>query len=87
MTPPMPPCTSTGLIDVCGVGSFLTGGSGDWFTLQVSNLVWLVILVLLIAVAIALPFPTRPVDYSGYGEPGAHDPLAPDGGSPAAGEA
>jgi hypothetical protein len=87
MTPTMPPCTSTGLIDLCGVGNFLTAGSNDWFTIQVSNVVWLVILVFLVAVAIALPFPTRPVDYAGYEEPGVRDPFAPDGGAPAAGEA
>ncbi len=86
--PPMPVCTSTGLIDLCGVGNFFTAGSNDWFTIQVANVVWFVILLALLLVAIALPFPTRVVDDTGYPEPGAGgDTLEPDGGPWAAGEA
>jgi hypothetical protein len=67
MSPPLPPCESSGLIDLCGVGAFL---SSDWFTLQVSNLVWFLVLVALIVLAIAIPFPARAVDFSGYEQPG-----------------
>ncbi len=76
MSPPLPPCESTGLIDLCGVGAFL---SSDWFTLQVSNLVWFLVLVALIVLAIAIPFPTRAVDFSGYEQPGG-DGDGGDGG-------
>jgi phosphotransferase system glucose/maltose/N-acetylglucosamine-specific IIC component len=54
----MPPCESSGLIDLCGVGAFIQQG---WFTLQASNLVWYVVLVVLIVLAIAIPFPTRTI--------------------------
>ena len=78
MSPPIPPCESTGLIDLCGAGAFL---SNDWFTLQVSNLVWFLVLVALIALAIALPFPTRTADFTGYEQPageGDGDEAAPE---------
>jgi hypothetical protein len=60
--PPMPPCESSGLVDLCGVGAFITQG---WFTLQVSNLTWYVVLVALIVLAIAIPFPSRALKDSG----------------------
>ena len=78
MPPPMPPCDSTGLIDLCGVGAFL---SRDWFTLQVSNLIWFLVLLALIALAIAIPFPTRTTDFTGYEQPageGDGDEAAPE---------
>ena len=67
MPPLMPSCESTGLIDLCGVGVFLSNG---WFTLQASNLIWLLVLAALIVLAITIPFPTRAVDFTGYEQPG-----------------
>ncbi len=68
MPAPMPVCESAGLIDLCGVGELLSNG---WFTLQVSNLVWFLVLATLIVLAIAVPFPTRTVDFTGYEQPGS----------------
>ncbi len=61
---PIPPCDTTGLINLCGQGAVIT--NGDWFTLQVSNLVWFLVLVGLLALAAIVPFPAREVDYTGY---------------------
>jgi hypothetical protein len=63
---PIPPCFTTGLINLCGQGAVLT--NGDWFTLQVSNLVWFVVLLGLLVLAAVIPFPAREVDYTGYEE-------------------
>ncbi len=66
MAIPIPPCDTTGLIDLCGRGAVIT--NGDWFTLQVSNIVWFLVLVALLILAAVIPFPVREVDYTGYEE-------------------
>ncbi len=64
MTVPIPPCYTTGLLNLCGQGAVIT--NGDWFTLQVSNLIWFVVLLGVLALAAILPFPAKEVDYAGY---------------------
>jgi hypothetical protein len=61
---PIPVCDTTGLVNLCGKGALIT--NGDWFTLQVSNLVWFVVLLALLVLAAIVPFPAREVDYTGY---------------------
>jgi hypothetical protein len=61
---PIPPCFTTGLINLCGQGALIS--NGDWFTVQVSNLLWFVVLLGLLALAAIVPFPATEVDYTGY---------------------
>lgn len=66
MPTPIPPCTTTGLIDLCQpaatiiAGAKVDGGQ-PWFLIQIPNLIWFITLVTLIVLAIVVPLPTRPI--------------------------
>ncbi len=63
---PMPPCETTGLVNLCEPASLVTAGS--WFTMQVPNLVWFLVLVGLFVAGLVLPFPGEDVVEKGKGD-------------------
>jgi hypothetical protein len=66
MPSPIPPCTTTGLIDLCQAATTIVAGAKvdggqPWFLIQVPNLIWFVALATLLVLAIVVPLPTRPI--------------------------
>jgi hypothetical protein len=57
---PMPPCETTGLVNLCEPASLITAGS--WFTMQVPNLMWFLALLVIVVGGLVLPFPARELD-------------------------
>jgi hypothetical protein len=55
----MPPCETTGLVNLCEPATLITAGS--WFTMQVPNLVWFLSLAVLVVGGLFVPFPTREI--------------------------
>jgi hypothetical protein len=66
--PPLPPCTTTGLINMCDPAYVINWPS--WFFLQVPNLIWFLMVLALVVAGIFLPFRTTEVDTAGYTRPG-----------------
>ncbi len=72
--PPLPPCTTTGLINLCAPAPTFTFGT-SWFLIQLPNLIWFGIVLLLLVLALALPLPAREVDFTGFERPGERNEL------------
>lgn len=66
---PLPPCTTDGLINLCNPAPVYTFGI-PWFQIQLPNLIWFGLVVIIIVLALFLPFPGREVDFNGYQRPG-----------------
>lgn len=71
MANPLPPCETTGLINLCPPAEVFTAGAkvdqgAPWFLIQEPNLIWFLVVIALVVVGILLPFPTREIDTKGY---------------------
>jgi hypothetical protein len=73
--PPFPPCTTTGLINLCTPAPVYNFGI-SWFLIQLPNLIWFGLVILFVVLSIFLPFPSREVDFTGYEEPGERNELS-----------
>ena len=62
--PPLPPCETTGLINLCAPAPLYNWPS--WFYIQYPNLVWYGVAAGLLFLGMLLPFPSREVDTTGY---------------------
>ncbi|MFN8485784.1 MAG: hypothetical protein U0768_22315 [Anaerolineae bacterium] len=65
--PPLPPCETTGLINLCAPAFVFNWPS--WFYLQLPNAIWFGLVLLLLILGILLPFPTKAIDTTGYDVP------------------
>ncbi|MFN8471169.1 MAG: hypothetical protein U0822_03020 [Anaerolineae bacterium] len=65
--PPLPPCETTGLINLCAPALVINWPS--WFYIQVPNVIWFGLVLLLLVLGIFLPFPAREIDTTGYDVP------------------
>ena len=62
--PPLPPCETTGLINLCAPAPIYNWP--DWFYIQLPNLIWYGVVGALLLLGMLLPFPSREVDTTGY---------------------
>jgi len=62
--PPLPPCETTGLINLCAPAHIFNWPS--WFYLQLPNAIWIGLVLLLFVVFLFLPFPANEIDTTGY---------------------
>jgi hypothetical protein len=62
---PLPPCETTGLVNLCEPAGLITAGS--WFTMQVPNLLWFLALLAIVVGGLVLPFPAQELDRAGDG--------------------
>ncbi len=62
--PPFPPCETTGLINLCAPAPIYNWPS--WFFIQLPNVIWLGMVVVVLVLGIFAPFPSREVDTTGY---------------------
>lgn len=62
--PPLPPCETTGLINLCAPAPIYNWPS--WFYIQLPNLIWFGVAAGLLILGMLLPFPSREVDTTGY---------------------
>lgn len=67
--PPIPPCTTEGLINLCTPAPTYTFGI-PWFLIQLPNLIWFGLAALLVVLGLFLPFPAKEIDFTGYQRPG-----------------
>ncbi len=67
--PPLPPCTTTGLINLCAPAPVFTLGI-PWLLLQLPNVIWFGLAALFVVLSLVLPFPSKEVDFTGYEVPG-----------------
>lgn len=65
--PPLPPCATTGIINLCAPAPIYNWPS--WFYIQLPNLIWFGAVVVLLVLGMLLPFPSREVDTTGYVAP------------------
>jgi hypothetical protein len=66
-TPPIPPCETTGLINLCAPAKTIVAGAKvdagqSWFLIQVPNLIWFLTLFAVILAGILIQMPTRPIN-------------------------
>jgi hypothetical protein len=73
--PPIPPCTTTGLIDLCAPAPIYHFGI-PWFSIQLPNLIWLGLVLLFVILCLFLPFPSKEVDFTGFEQPGERNELS-----------
>jgi len=57
---PVPSCETVGMFDLCAPAHVLT--LGDWFVVQLPNLLWFSAALVLVVAGIFVPFPTRAVE-------------------------
>lgn len=62
----LPPCETTGLLNLCPPAEIFTAGAkvdqgAPWFLIQEPNLIWFLVVIALVIVGILLPFPTREI--------------------------
>jgi len=57
---PVPSCETVGMFDLCAPARVLT--LGDWFVVQLPNLLWFSAVLVLVVAGIFVPFPTRAVE-------------------------
>jgi hypothetical protein len=62
--PPLPPCETTGLINLCAPAPIYNWPS--WFYIQLPNLIWFGFVALLFVLALIVPFPSKAIDTAGY---------------------
>jgi hypothetical protein len=62
--PPFPPCETTDLINLCAPAPIYNWPS--WFYIQLPNVIWYGVVLLLLVLGMFLPFPAREVDTTGY---------------------
>ena len=67
--PPLPPCTTEALINLCAPAPTYTFGI-PWFLIQLPNLIWFGLAALFVVLGLFLPFPAKEVDFTGYQRPG-----------------
>ena len=65
--PPLPPCETTGLINLCAPAPIYNWPS--WFFIQLPNLIWYGAAAVLLLLGMLLPFPSKAVDTTGHDAP------------------
>lgn len=72
--PPLPPCTTTGLINLCSPAPTYSLGT-SWFLIQLPNVIWFGLVILFVILSFLLPFPAKEVDFTGYERPGERNEM------------
>jgi hypothetical protein len=73
--PPLPPCTTTGIINLCNPAPYLSIPlqSPQTWVLTIPNLIWFLLVLLLLVLGIFLPFKQKDFDTEGYEIPGEEE--------------